>query len=294
MTFAAAWLALREPFDHAARAASLSGELRGFLQRRQSEPLRIIDLACGSGSGFRYLAPRLGGSQRWTMVDNDPALLALLPGGLGEPDSSDSSDSSDVSSQSIAKLAPVCCDLMRDLQRLPFSDADVVTASALLDLVSEDWLQRLLEQLVPGRTALLFALSYDGSMNWEPALPDDGRMTDWFNLHQRTDKGFGAALGPDAVARAARRLRTAGFDVTMAASDWHFGVDDQAIQREVAAGVAGAAAALPSARADNGGSADAVAAAWLAARRELIDAGVSTLRVGHNDLLALPVKTLGR
>ena len=266
MSFSASWLALREPYDHAARAPTLSGQLREFLRTRGAGPVRIIDLACGTGSNLRYLAPRLGGAQQWTMVDNDPALLALL---RGMPD---------------AGVEAVRCDLARDLHDLAFADCDVVTASALLDLVSPDWLDRLLAALAPPRAALLFALSYDGSMRWEPALPDDRRITAWFNLHQRTDKGFGAALGPDAAAEAGRRLEAAGFRVTTAGSDWHLATRDRTVQREVAAGVAEAVVALPSA----GGDAAAIARAWLEARRSLIDAGRGSLRVGHTDLLALP------
>ncbi len=37
---------------------------------------RIIDLACGTGSNFRYLNPKLGARQRWLCIDYDPEVLA--------------------------------------------------------------------------------------------------------------------------------------------------------------------------------------------------------------------------
>ena len=57
-TFSADWLALREPADHAARDAGLTGRAAEWL-RSLGRPARAIDLACGSGSNVRYLLPRL-------------------------------------------------------------------------------------------------------------------------------------------------------------------------------------------------------------------------------------------
>ena len=83
--FSAAWLALREPFDAAARATAWPtlGPLVDAIRRQPTShataPLRVLDLACGSGANLRTLAPRLGGTQVWQLVDHDPALLAALP-----------------------------------------------------------------------------------------------------------------------------------------------------------------------------------------------------------------------
>ncbi|MGH6901583.1 MAG: SAM-dependent methyltransferase, partial [Geminicoccaceae bacterium] len=69
--FDAAWLALREPCDNAARSAALAGRFAAALG---AEP-RLVDLGCGAGSNLRYLAPRIRGPQRWRCVDHDPVLL---------------------------------------------------------------------------------------------------------------------------------------------------------------------------------------------------------------------------
>ncbi len=51
--FDAAWLALREPFDAAARSRALAEALIAHLPARP----RLLDLGCGTGSLFRWLAP---------------------------------------------------------------------------------------------------------------------------------------------------------------------------------------------------------------------------------------------
>ena len=69
--FAADWLALREPFDHAARSAALARRLADRLPRRP----RLVDLGAGSGSLFRFLAPIIGRGHDWILLDADAALL---------------------------------------------------------------------------------------------------------------------------------------------------------------------------------------------------------------------------
>ena len=93
--FSADWLQRREPFDAAARAATAP---RLKLQQRLvawrpsgNAPLRVIDLACGTGANLRWLAPQLGGRQQWLVVDHDAALLRRWPAALkaAESDAAD-------------------------------------------------------------------------------------------------------------------------------------------------------------------------------------------------------------
>jgi SAM-dependent methyltransferase len=69
--FDADWLALREPFDHAARSVHLARRLADRLPARP----QLMDLGAGTGSMFRFLAPIIGRGQDWTLVDADAALL---------------------------------------------------------------------------------------------------------------------------------------------------------------------------------------------------------------------------
>lgn len=278
-TFGLGWLAAREPHDHAARSADLAGRFAAALG---PAPL-LVDLGCGTGSNLRYLAPSIARPQRWRCVDNDPALLHAAPHALhrwahdrGWPHHLDGQD---------LVLARPAGDLvvtfaLGDLARDPLPDKTGiagVTGSALLDLTSAAWLESLAEACC-GRP-LLMALSFDGRVAFEPAAPEDEEVRARFKAHQRTDKGFGPALGPDAAAYLAKRLSARGWAVTMERSDWRLGPADRALLRAKLESMIDAVREIAS---------DNCLQRWAAQRREQLARGDLRLNVGHVDLLALP------
>lgn len=282
--FTACWLDLREPFDAAARSATVAAALAEL--PRCGAALRVVDLGAGTGANFRYLAPRLGGRQEWLLLDHDPALLAAVPerlqawatarGGAMREDG----DALELAVDGCAaRVVPRRADLA--MEPLPLAGAQLVTASALLDLVSAEWLDALLASARAEGAAALFALTYDGEMAWRPPDDGDALVRTLVNRHQRTDKGFGPALGPAAVDRAAARLRGLGYDVRVGRSDWVMGRDARSVQHALVDDWSGAARAMASSHRD-------AVDAWRRRRLARIDAGASSLVVGHQDLLALP------
>ncbi|MBT9466174.1 class I SAM-dependent methyltransferase [Hydrogenophaga sp.] len=293
-TFSADWLQQREPFDAAARGAAaehlqLQSRLAA-LHPSETTPWRVIDLACGTGANLRWLAPRLGGAQQWLVVDHDAALLHCWPERLaaagGAPVGSHSALEQPLCFTGPgfdASIARQQLDLMTGLETLPWHAADLVTASALLDLVGTEWLHRLVAACAASRVALLMSLNVDGRHVWTPEDPMDATVGRLFGEHQRRDKGLGPALGSGAVAALQGALESAGYRVFSAASDWWVdGAESpqaRSLQRTLIDGMAVAAseqsrASAPSVR------------AWRRRRRAM--ASEAHLRVGHLDLLALP------
>jgi len=74
--FSAEWLKLREPYDLRARNAAVLDAVFNLLAGQPS--VTLVDLACGTGSTFRALSPRIGARQTWRLVDNDLSLLARV------------------------------------------------------------------------------------------------------------------------------------------------------------------------------------------------------------------------
>jgi hypothetical protein len=262
--FTAEWLALREPADHRARSPRLAREIARRLIGRP--PLHIVDLGSGTGSNLRYLTPRLPPVQHWRLVDRDRTLLARIR----KPTTWAIVASVHLQPRDLADLEGNA-----DL----FTGASLVTASALLDLVSAAWIDALAERCRSSRAASLFALTYDGRLACTPADRDDEMIRDLVNRHQRTDKGFGPALGPDATAAAQRAFTSRGFSVERDRSDWTLDRGDAELQRQLIDGWAAAAVEMQ--------PADATAiAAWRQRRLEHAEAARSTIVVGHEDLAA--------
>ncbi|MDE2906618.1 MAG: class I SAM-dependent methyltransferase, partial [Acidobacteriota bacterium] len=218
----------------------------------------------------------LPGPQQWTLVDHDADLLALA-GAAG----------------AAAKVRCIQGDLTA--AGLPaVGQADLATCSALLDLVTEDWLDRLAGACRAAGCGAYLALTYDGVMEWSAAGSggngpvaagdaDDLAIRDAVNAHQRRDRGPATALGPDAAEATEARFRAAGYRTWRLPSPWRLGPDDRALALALVDGWEDAALDLspPPARTRR-------IRAWAERRRETAARRRFRLTVGHQDLLALP------
>jgi len=253
----ARWLALREPADATARSAALTRAVVSALPA--DRPLRILDLGSGTGSNARYLTPYLPAGSQWLLVDKDPSVLAAAPYETRELDLG-------------ARDAPEI-----------FDGRDFVTASALLDLVSTPYLAWLADRCRAHHAVALFALTYTGRSTCTPLEPEDGVMCALLNLHQKqSDKGFGPAAGPDAVARAEEAFDAVGYRVQRQRSDWHLQPGARELQRVLIQGWADAALEMAPFEED-------VIADWLTRRVAHVEAGRSRITVSHEDLAAFPL-----
>lgn len=241
--FSARWLALREAADHRSRNQVLAQSLARRLGGRAE--IAVADLGCGTGSNLRATAPLLGPMQHWTLVDADQALLdAAVPRLEGWADACAREGDRLILIKGGRRIAVDFrrADLARELDRAIGMRADLITAAALFDLASVQFLRGLVE-VVARRAAALFAvLTYDGRKRFAPPSADDGAVLDAFNAHQRGDKGFGPAAGPDAARQLADHLRAAGYAVAEGDSAWHLEGADAALIGELVAGCAAAAA----------------------------------------------------
>jgi hypothetical protein len=249
------WLDLREGADGAARSRELVGRLPA------GGPWVIHDLACGSGSMGRWLAPQLRGPQRWVLHDRDADLLALAGEDVPEGVTVET------------RLSDVT-----QLGRDGLAGATLVTASALLDLLTEDELAAVIHTCAGAGCPVLFTLSVTGRVRLDPADQLDARVAGAFNAHQRRS----SLLGPDAVMAAVEGFRRIGAEVVVRPSPWRlFGRDDTSLVAEWLDGWVGAACEQEPGLAAEGD---------LYRRRRLREAraGRLAVTVGHADLLVLP------
>lgn len=217
------WLALRERADAEARAPELLGPLRAYLANgpRIGKRFVVRDLGCGTGSMARWLSRRLAGEQRWVLYDRDPGLLdiavasAIGPAADGGP----------------VMVVPKPADITR-IGAAELANTSLVTASALLDLLTFDEVDELAAACVEARCPALFVLSVVGKVEITPAEPLDARITAAFNAHQRRTTDGRRLLGPDAVDATAVAFGRRGATVLDCPSPWLLGPEHAALAAE--------------------------------------------------------------
>jgi glycosyltransferase involved in cell wall biosynthesis len=277
--FAADWLTLREAADVASRSQRLARFASEWLSARSKTPL-IADLGCGRGSNMRFLAPLLGGHQHWTLIDHDAILLAQArqrAAGLSN-------------SQGQPVAVETHCVSLEPLGDVPMDDAHLVTASALLDLVSQPWIDALVNRCVEWQQALLVALSVTGEWHFidpqgAPVRDDEDHwLLAMFIAHQQRDKGLGDALGGQAHDALMATLERANYRIEQAETPWQLAAgsrDDQPLMMALLEGWAEAAT-------EQAPEASARIATWLQQRQAAVTNGELGIWVGHRDLFAMP------
>jgi SAM-dependent methyltransferase len=235
------WLDLREPVDHRSRSEDLAREVTRHLGHRAS--ISVLDLGCGTGSNLRATAPLLGTEQHWTLVDNDEHLLEAAVARLCAWAAHAERNGSLLLLSKDGKRITVrfaCVDLAHDLERVVDIGADLYTASALFDIVSDDFIATLATEIARRRAAFFTVLTYNGLQRWTPKHEADDTLAAAFRAHQAHDKGFGAAAGPIAPALLSAAFDEAGYTVSEGDSGWRLSAGDEALIEALAAGFAAA------------------------------------------------------
>lgn len=266
--FSIDWLDLREGADRRARDSDLCARAMHWLQTAPAPDREavVVDLGAGTGSTLRALHGAGHRPLLWRLLDHDPALLAEARRRHGGQ----------------TGIETFAADLS-DIGTLPLIGARLVTASALFDLVSAEFLQRLAQALKrpagQDPIGVYSALNYDGLTRWTPSHSLDDVVLEAFNRDQRRDKGFGPALGPEAAGAMREAFSRAGFRVFSASSPWELDGTDERLASALITGIAAAVAG-------SSGLAASALEDWVRFRQAQVTSGSCT--VGHTDLLALP------
>jgi hypothetical protein len=206
------WLALREHEDARARSRELALTAAGMLE---SGPIVVHDLGSGTGSMMRWMAPILPGPQTWILHDWNAELVERAAGGVAPLDREGRPVAIRTRSGELAHLAAGDLD-----------SASLVTASALLDVLTTEELHALVQACVAVGCPVLLSLSVTGEVRLDPADPRDGLFEEAFNAHQRRHVGGRPLLGPTGGALAQRLFVESGWKVRSAATFWRLGDHD--------------------------------------------------------------------
>ena len=205
------WLALREPEDARARSRELA---LAAAERLAPGPIVIHDLGSGTGSMMRWLAPLLPGPQAWVLHDWNAKLVERATNGV-PVDRDGRPVSVRTRSGALAHLDPAALD-----------GASLVTASALLDVLTAREVRAVIDACVAVGCPVLLSLSVTGAVRIDPRDPRDDVFAASFNAHQQRRVGGRRLVGPTGVALAQRRFLQAGWNLRPAATFWRLGDHD--------------------------------------------------------------------
>ena len=273
--FSAEWLDRREPADHRSRNRKLEHALAKHFDGWQ--PITVVDLGCGTGSNLRATAPLLGPEQHWVLVDHEQGLLDAATERLTAwADGSDWKDGKLALFKGAKRINVEFrrADLARDLDAALGPNANLVTASALFDLASAEFIARFAAAIAARKSAFYTVLTYDGDQRWTPEHEADTAMAEAFHAHQTRDKGFGPSAGPDAPDALSDAFTRFGYAASEGDSAWRLGPGDEALIADLAIGFAEAVR-------ETGRIEASILDEWRAITR-------TGAIVAHTDTLALP------
>ena len=176
------WLAVRARADDEARSVRLAAAAARLIG---PGPLVVHDLGSGTGAMMRWLAPQLPGPQAWVLHDADPAILRHV----------DSRSALDGFGLPVTVRTRV--EQLADLPVRAFEGASLVTASALLDVITHDEARAVVDACVASGVPALFSLTVAGRVRLSPRDAADAAIAAAFDDHQRRVVGGRRLLGPD-------------------------------------------------------------------------------------------------
>jgi hypothetical protein len=207
----------------------------------------------------RWLSPRLPTPQLWILHDRDPDLL-------------------EVAAESLLAEGVRAETRLGDLNAADLTGASLVTASALLDILTFEEIDGLARAVTAAGCPALLTLTVIGRVDLTPWEPMDNVLCDGFNDHLSVRRHLGSRAA-DAAAEAFRRH---GATVLVRETPWRLGADHSELIAEWLRGfVPAAAAQLPVVITD-------AVEAYLDRRLAQAAAGELRVTVEHLDLLAVP------
>ncbi|WNJ16797.1 hypothetical protein [Pontibacter sp. G13] len=265
------WLEARWRFDHEARDQGLIQHALAFLA--QSDDPHIIDLGSGYGANFRHLHPEIPYPHRWSFVERDERLLAQSLQQI-KIELALQATNIQVEGKHHSLLDPAWMDIL--------NPGDLVTANAVIDILPESEAITIFQKILERGCAFLATINYL-DMAVFPAHPLDEKVIGWYHQHMRQVQSGGGSMGNSWEQSLVRLRNNPQIQFLQAPSIWEIQPGDQAIQSHLLGFMEEAIGEMGHSLEDS-----EAFQLWLTHRIGALEAGKLSMRVFHQDFLALP------
>ncbi|MEN0004316.1 MAG: class I SAM-dependent methyltransferase [Bacteroidota bacterium] len=230
--FSVEWLTTRYPFDVAARNKDV--EQAALMGLPAERPIRLIDLGAGTGNNCRYFIPKLPQDQEWLLLELNPHLIAAAKSQLHA-----------FAKEAGFKVTPTADGLylagrkkvtirFREMsflnlkEQLDLGSYDLVMAGAVIDLLTVNMLEMLVQQFIGHVVPFLATINFTG-MQFEGATEQDQHYTKLYIQHMRRAQPFGRTLGAACIPFLKSWLLVRDIPFLSGASDWVISPTDRAM-----------------------------------------------------------------
>ena len=192
--FSNAWLSSREPYDNLARTKYICDIIK--------DHHRILDLGSGTGSFLRWCLLNKINFSEFLMIDNDFKLLDKFSSLTSTFCKKHDIEFSKITNKHYSlrknkKIHSSKVILSRkdiDSQIDLINDFDIISLSALSDLLSSKFLSRIFKYIHKDKI-LYFSICFNGKISWNKPHSFDKYILTAFNRDQQKKKGTQISLG---------------------------------------------------------------------------------------------------
>ena len=282
--FSKSWINMRMQYDDAARSDILINFLRS---NSKYDDYNLIDMCSGTGSFLIWLLKNNITFKKNILIDHDIALLKSVKSNFRQylKDKYIVKSNSNNLNLILTNKHKNSIDVdieKSDCQKynLDENQSFIISYSAAIDLMSKSSIANSLSNMKKNNI-LFYSLCFDGKVKWLPSNHFDKYILSFFNKHQTTDKGFGKALGYQAIDYLTMKAKKLGYEVTKKESTWNivnFNEKDKYFMRRYVLDIKKALYHME-------GIDRSMLSEWYLNKKECIDHKKLKLCVGHKDIL---------
>ena len=221
--FSKSWINMRVDYDNISRSTVLVDHINKL---SQEDDIDLIDLYCGSGNFLIWSLDKNILFNNCILVDHDIKLLKSIKSNLRTHlrpmyNIQSNTNNLDFLLKKNSKTLSTISIKKNDCDSYIYSSEryHVISYSAALDIMPKPSIVNALKR-IKKNNILYLSLCFNGQVRWTPTNTFDKYILTFFNNHQRSDKGFGKALGSKSIEFIKQKADKLNLNITVKNSPW--------------------------------------------------------------------------